>query len=341
MKTIIKKSDLKTKKSRIEAFFRFITERELIRLRKEGGAQVKVQPYPWSTDEILSTYSFTNVRRSDDRTSRKFTELFVRVREERKQAKSHLLEQSRCEISTSFRKEILFNAALMRLVNRPETIVRIGWINAELTDLRDTVRFVNQDCLKSGTPFFGAGYVIPPGTAGQPKVMAIVDRVEEIWRMVQGPDGEWLKFNPAESDHWSWEDACHMLTKIKGIQHFCAKEIILEYINGCSTIFGPNRYNYPDDWGGWTPIGPGALRGISWILSGGPENILGQKQALNACLDLRDAQFEHAHLLLDRAFLEESLAPTDIQFQLCEFDKYLRTLYGNGRPKKKYSPPGK
>jgi hypothetical protein len=32
------------------------------------------------------------------------------------------------------------------------------------------------------------------------------------------------------------------------------------------------------------------------------------------------------------------LYPTDIQFQLCEYDKYERVLYNQGRPRSKYKP---
>jgi hypothetical protein len=40
----------------------FIDERESIRKKKEAG-----QPWPWSSDEILNTYKFTNINRFDDR----------------------------------------------------------------------------------------------------------------------------------------------------------------------------------------------------------------------------------------------------------------------------------
>lgn len=48
-----------------ERFAYWITERESIRRKKEAG-----KPRPWTDDEILDRYSFTNVRRADDRMSR-------------------------------------------------------------------------------------------------------------------------------------------------------------------------------------------------------------------------------------------------------------------------------
>lgn len=48
-----------------DRLYYWITERESIRLKKEGGAAK-----PWTDDEILQQYKFCNVRRMDDRVSR-------------------------------------------------------------------------------------------------------------------------------------------------------------------------------------------------------------------------------------------------------------------------------
>jgi 5-hmdU DNA kinase-like protein len=47
------------------ALLNFIAERELIRRRRAAG-----EPMPWTNDPILQTWSFTNVRREDDRVTR-------------------------------------------------------------------------------------------------------------------------------------------------------------------------------------------------------------------------------------------------------------------------------
>lgn len=46
----------------LNQFFRFVKEREAIRVKRATGA-----PWPWSRDELLNNYHFTNVRRSDDK----------------------------------------------------------------------------------------------------------------------------------------------------------------------------------------------------------------------------------------------------------------------------------
>ena len=59
-------------------FFAFMIKREQIRLYKEAG-----EPWPWSDDQILNTYKFTNVKREDDRTTRWMREFWTGPNEDR------------------------------------------------------------------------------------------------------------------------------------------------------------------------------------------------------------------------------------------------------------------
>lgn len=55
----------KTEMTKLELFWYWIREREAARIRKESGA-----PKPWSSDFVLNTFHFCNVRREDDRGTR-------------------------------------------------------------------------------------------------------------------------------------------------------------------------------------------------------------------------------------------------------------------------------
>lgn len=48
-----------------DALLAFASERESIRRRKEAG-----EPWPYTSDPTLNRFSFTNVRREDDKTTR-------------------------------------------------------------------------------------------------------------------------------------------------------------------------------------------------------------------------------------------------------------------------------
>src|SRR5690242_934398 len=56
----------------VRRFVEYMVERENIRLKKEAG-----EPRPWTTDKILSTYKFTNVRRINDWTTKQFSKMYA------------------------------------------------------------------------------------------------------------------------------------------------------------------------------------------------------------------------------------------------------------------------
>lgn len=85
--------------------FDYMKERESIRLRKEAGS-----PRPWTQDPILHEFSFTNVRRIHDRTTRSLLSLFYDP-----------------HTSTASAGDILFNCALARFFGRAEVVTHLGW----------------------------------------------------------------------------------------------------------------------------------------------------------------------------------------------------------------------
>ena len=108
-----------------------------------------------------------------------------------------------------------------------------------------------------------------------------------------------------------------------------AKEVLLDTMH-CNFWWGNGK---PSDYWTWTPVGPGALRGVSRVQSydGQLRNKYKEIQALDIILQLLSKQVEFW-----KWHKEKPLAPTDIQFQLCEFDKYERVRLGEGRPRAKY-----
>ena len=86
-------------------FYNFMIKREKLRLIKAQGG-----PWPWSNDDILNNFKFTNVKRSMDRT----TEWFWKERlDKHKEAPA---------------PTILFNCALFRYFGTIEFSEAIGWI---------------------------------------------------------------------------------------------------------------------------------------------------------------------------------------------------------------------
>jgi len=83
----------------------------------------------------------------------------------------------------------------------------------------------------------------------------------------------------------------------------------------------------------WCPAGPGARRGLNRIWNRPIHHAITEKLAFEEMAAL----FAVAPLHLP-SFMPE-LELHDIQFQLCEFDKYERARRGEGKPKARYHRP--
>ena len=85
----------------------------------------------------------------------------------------------------------------------------------------------------------------------------------------------------------------------------------------------------------WCPIGPGARRGLARVYGLPVKTRFSDTEGLSNMLDLFDERVDYWPKGLVKLELH------DIQFQLCEFDKYERVKLGEGRPRSKYKIKGK
>lgn len=292
-----------------KAFYAFMHEREKIRLRKEAG-----QPPPWTTDSILQEYKFTNVHRHHDWTSAKLIELFYKPNFNAPQT------------------EILMNSALFRYFGTVEFARAVGWQLFDYFDF-DGIQSIAKDRLAAKQRVFTGAYVITNQGISAPKQEVVTQyflrdlyaAAEEIVALVQKTR--------------KWRTVADRMRSIKGFggSGFMTKEILLDttYTNFWSnpTIYG---FSFPDDWNRWTPIGPGARRGVARLLGYDDPSTcprMNESAMLKVIWALTEDQIRYGWW--DQG---PYLAPTDIQFQLCEFDKYERVRLGQGRPRSKYRP---
>ena len=82
----------------------------------------------------------------------------------------------------------------------------------------------------------------------------------------------------------------------------------------------------------WCPAGPGARRGLNRIHSRPLKQSVSETRLLDEMVEL----FEDSRSTLPEFMPDLELH--DIQFQLCEYDKYERVRLGEGRPKARYRP---
>jgi|TARA_R110002167_G_scaffold55830_4_gene158553 hypothetical protein len=281
---------------RIEDFYKFMKEREIIRLRKEDG-----EPYPWTTDPIFQTYKFTNVKRADDKTTRWFWK--------------NVLEQN----ADKPKEQLLFHCALFRYFGTTEFAEAYGgWLDSWLDD-KETVRSIAKKRLKNSQRVFTGAYVITNQGIKAPKQDVVIDQfLTPLWHKL--PD----LVQVAEKTH-SWQAVALEMMKLKGFggTGFMTKEVLQDALH--TSVF-----ERCVDRNTWCPVGPGAKRGINRVLGNLHTAPLRFEKGLQVMKEL----FAARKTYWSGNYIELELH--DIQFQLCEFDKYERVKHNEGRPRSKY-----
>lgn len=278
----------------------FMREREEIRLRKEAG-----QPFPWTEDPILKKFKFTNVKRRHDKTTRLLRQEFY---EPHHDAPDY---------------EILYNCAMFRYFGTIEFAQAVGWQHGGGIQPQFIIRTARER-LDAGERVFTGAYVITNQGISAPKEEVVVDIFLAGLHSGCGPVLDAIK------ETSSWEAAIGELRKLQGFggTGFMAKEVMLD------TFFTGLWKESPWDLNSWCPAGPGARRGINLIIGGRDINDhMTEQFATQAMLNL----FAQRHVYWPQTW--EPLELHDIQFQLCEFCKYMKVVLGLGRPRSLYQPP--
>lgn len=166
---------------------------------------------------------------------------------------------------------------------------------------------------------FGAAYHIVGGIApGADKIDWLVDHwIHDVWKtnllMRWWPDPFELHSELVLLDGWG---------------NFMAQEVVLDWMltHFADGVSDNNRKRF-------AVPGPGARRGLNRLREYAPEKGMSNEAALDA---LRDTHY--AILPFIPAALKKDWTRHDTQFNLCEFDKYERTLWDQGRPRATYKP---
>lgn len=290
--------------TRVAAFYAFMTERENIRLRRLLG-------WPrdeWTYDPVFRSYSFTNVKREHDRT----TVLLKQIYDE--EFGEVMIEdfgpdwRYNAERNTGDNLDaLLLNCTLFRYFGTIETARAIGWSREWSKQRREEIISYG----RGGELKFTHAYIIPSCGLTQPKYETVCAIADGIWRRI-----------PEIVGQCSWQRQVETLKQCWGCGSFMAKEVMLDYVMATGI--------QPDDWQTWTPVGPGGCRGAGRVLTGSLTK-LSEPLALEVIqriYELRGDYWRSDFVTLDL---------TDVQFQLCEFDKYSRVAEGR-RPKRYFRP---
>src|SRR5580765_6760550 len=146
-------------------------ERESIRLKKEAG-----KPWPWTSDPILQAYSFTNVKREHDFTSKQLIKLLYKPNYD------------------APREECLLNCAIARYFGTWEFMQALRWQE----DFQPIyIKQIAHERKSRGLPVWTGAYVISSGNMSGDKVVTVVDHfLAGLWKERATLCMKWTKWQP-------------------------------------------------------------------------------------------------------------------------------------------------
>ena len=302
------------KKVAVKQFFDFCNERHAIYLRRQRGDK-----WPWTDDEILQQYKFTNVYRELDAGT---WWLRVNIREPYKND-----------------PELFFNIAMYRRYNRIECAEHLGYIHHY-----DAIKVENdiEDFKAKGNRVFTSAYMTCAGIRDKDGTLSR-SKVHQIFNIGFGDLWEKRReVEPVPGDTLESAFDRFLAAHIPSFGPFIVYEVI-------SDLRWTRYLENASDTMTWANTGPGAARGIGRILGYSVkwhEDEISYADFVKQRSEYNGKEFMLAAMraLLDAsprylADWMESMEMRDIEHSLCEYDKYMRAKLGEGRPKQKFYPP--
>lgn len=286
---------------RVEEFFLFMKERHNVYVRRAKG-----QPFPWTADEILSTYRFCNVYRELDKVT-------VWVRE-------HVREPF------SNHKLLWLMLCAARQINHPDTLAELiadkkAWPHTLRSWDPERMRTIMNDRKARGEQVYTGAYmltnVLDKNDNSQPHDKPFFTAHRVLAPLV-GISGAMER-----AASCSMADTHGLLRAQFGWGGFLSYEVT------CDMRW--TRYGAR-----WADVntfafaGPGAVRGLNRLLQVSKDCVLAPPVALK----MMRALLSESKSFWPRAWPKLELR--EIEHSLCEFDKYERVRLGEGRPRAKY-----
>jgi len=307
-------SSLPGSKASLADYVYLIKAREALRVRKAAGA-----PWPWSEDSILNIFKFTNVKREHDRTT-----LWMR---------EHLTGPHSPSSDPGL---VIFNCSLFRMFGSISMGETLGWQRE--FDAQAIIQAA-VECRAAYGHAFTISYCLPRYQAegkNEASAMRIYTHICERYLKPL-----WLMRNhlgEVARKTLSWQNLVTALRGVPGFNGtgFMAKEV-------CQDVMHTYVMQDCTDRNTFCVIGPGARRGLNRLR--GRERNFGVTRAtvqdegrfLQECIDLYSFLLRSENDWCN----EVGLDLHDVQFQLCEFDKYQRIRrHETGRRRRYTLPPG-
>lgn len=288
----------------LDLFWWFITERQQVWHRRV----VKEQPSPWTDDDILQEYRFTNVYRELD----PGTQYVIQ----------NILEKD------ASRQDKIFNVMLYRLIGRLETHEYLGFQPLEAFDAAEFEEQLKHRRDDLGETVFTGAYMV----SGYNQ-MGSSDKVENVAALFGEVTDDPTFFEDLLSAE-SLPDAYGLIRSQPGFGNFLSYQALVDLLYPVDYYDGDSVLPFsPDD---WSAPGPGAQKGLKQLVT--EFNGFTRLDVMRWLRQYQQEEFDR--LDLDFPYLETEdgdryeLSLANIQNCLCEFYKYHKILHSNGRARR-------
>ncbi len=274
-------------KENLDLFFRFVTERQNIFYKRF----VEKLPQPWTNDEILRKYKFTNVYRELDRGT-----LYV---------KNEIIGRGKPE-------DVIFNILIYRIFNKIESHRAIGFQHVSNFDADKIYRTLKK-IEDSRKPVFTNAFMVSGAKYGgyEKKLPNMVYGVIQN-DIVRNFDRYFYGIINSKS----LEEAHSVIKSITHFGDFLAYEAVID-INYSGII----KFSEDD----WVNAGPGCRRGLDYIFK--CKDAFSYADLIKILRE--DQRFHFERLGLHFKFWHgNDLTLRNVEHSLCEFSKYYRLLTG-------------
>jgi hypothetical protein len=288
-------------RSTYDRFVYYIMERYAIRSRRLKG----MPRAHWTQDPILATYRFTNVRRAWDRTTQWM------VRHWHRPHGNDVLAGMGC--------------AVARFFGHPDALAVMGHPATHHSWMAWTLyaKSVGRERRATGSQLFTGAYIVSGAGSvkGTPKHRHVIDRYLTPVAKSRLLNHTWASARTLHDE----------LMAFDGWGHFMTQEVVLDCMFTHVLAKATDRADY-------AMPGPGALRGLARLQelgmmdNGRRYRMANAREAVNDMLVLRDRLCRYRHPFLS------TMTAHDVEFNLCEFDKYERTLWNHSTPKTRFTP---
>lgn len=203
-----------------------------------------------------------------------------------------------------------FSMGVARLINWPDSLAELGY---PVPWDPEHVRAVLQRRKASGAQVFTGAYMITNAGMKASKVDTVVHLLSNLHRLQEPP----VLGDTLQAAHAKLRAA-----DCAGMGSFIAAQVVADAKHMLLLRTAP-------DWWDWAAPGPGSARGLQ-RLTGQPVNPRHADAFVATLIELRRRVGQYLQPHVERLCLQ------DIQNCLCEFDKYERTLWGEGTPRSRY-----